>query len=231
MARVDVKGIMNPKLSSTFDRHAAATFDKQLFLNDIVGELDWEFSMDTGVLGFGGTHRWHAQVLGTQSEQSDTWMWGWANEESTIPDNLLACANSLRKLGDDKGISEMTEARLPADELDGHFWAILATGLYKANAYYRGPYEGGAIYLLIKDTQYVQQVDNPLVRLATVFPQAISTYAISNHKHALTGHAEFLGLSVQPQGNATVVADSQGKQLSAEFDDQNRLTNLSGDVS
>ena len=222
---------MNPKLSSTFDQHAAATFDKQSFLNDVVGELDWEFTMDTGVLGFGGLHRWRAQFLGTQAEQSGTWMWGWANEASAIPDKLLACANSLRKLGADKDISEMTQGRLSADELDGHFWSILATGLCKANAYYRGPYEGGAIYLLIKDTNYVQQVDHPLARLATVFPQAISTYTIGNHRHALTGHAEFLGLSVQPNGNAIIVADSQGKQLSAEFDDQNRLTDLSGNVS
>ena len=222
---------MNPKLTTTYDKHAAATFDKQSYLNDIVGALDWEFDMDTGLLGFGGTHEWLAQVLGTESEQSGTWLWGWANDASGIPDNLLACANSLRKLGTDSAIPELTEPQVPADELDGHFWSILATGLCRANAYYRGPYDGGAVYLLIKDANYRHTLDHPLVRLASVFPQAISTYPISNHKHALKGHAEFLGLSVQPQENATIIADSQGGQLSAEFDGQNRLTSLSGDVS
>jgi hypothetical protein len=227
---VDGAFMMNPILITAFDRHAAATFDKQSYLDDLVGKLGrWDFDMERGVLSFGGQkHQWKVQLLGTQSDQSGTWLWAWGNEASEIPKDLLAAANSLRNLGADKGISELCTAKLPTDKRDGHFWAILATGLCKANAYYRAPYEGGAVFLLIKDTTYQRQIVDPLCRLLSVFPQAISTFEISNHKHALAGHAEYQGLSVQPQGDVVLIADSHGKRLLAKFDDHNRLVELSG---
>jgi hypothetical protein len=222
---------MNPKLLAAFDQHAAATFDKQSCLNELVGELDWQFEMDSGLLSFGDRHQWQAQILGTQSDESGTWLWAWANEASGIPENLLVAANALRKLGTAKGIAELTEAQLPADEYDGHFWSILATGVCKADAYYRGPYEGGAVFLLIEDPAFDRQVDNPLLRFATIMPQAVSAYPISNHKRAVAGYADFLGLTAEAQGDTVVVADGSGNQLTAEFDGQNRLTKLAGELS
>ncbi len=222
---------MNPKLLAAFNKHVAATFDKQLFLDDTVGELDgWEFDMETGILDFGGEHQWNAQVLGTESEESGTWLWAWANEGSQIPDEVLVAAKSLRKLGEDNGLDELCMARLPVDQYDGHFWSTIATGLCKADAYYRGSYEGGAVFLLIKDDRYYREIADPLGRLRIVFLQAISTYTIGNQKDALLGHVEFLGLSIEMQGEGVLIKDNNGNQLVAEFDDKSRLTSLAGTI-
>jgi Family of unknown function (DUF6882) len=222
---------MNPKLIATLNKHAAATFDKQLHLQELVGDLPWSYDLETGLLGFGDAYQWQTQVLGSQSDATGTWLWGWANEASGIPPSLLADVNSLRKLGAEKAISELCEPKLATDECDGHAWSILATGLCRAPAYYRGAYDGGALYVLIKDPNYPRKIDRPLLRLATVFPQAISTYEISDHKLALVGHAELLGLSFEQKGNDIVVANDRGQKLTARFDDQHRLTKLEGAVS
>ncbi len=222
---------MNPKLLAAFDQHAAATFDKQSFLNDIVGSLDWQFDMEAGILSFGKKYQWNVQVLGTESEESSSWLWAWGNEASGIPDRLLEAANSLRQLGADQGLSELCDSQLPTDEYDGHFWSVLATGLCHGDAYYRGPYEGGAVFLVIKDSRYGREIAEPLARLGSVFPQAISTYAIGNHKNALVGHAGFLGLAVREEADGVHITDKDGNELLAQFDDRNRLASLAGKLS
>jgi hypothetical protein len=220
---------MNPKLLALFDKHASATFDKQSSLNDMIGDLDWEFGMETGTLRFGNKYRWKAQVLGTQSEQSGTWLWAWGNKACGIPEKLLDASNLLRKLGKDDDIPELCETQLPvADQFDGHFWATLATGLCRANAYFRGPYKGGAVFLLIQDADYPRDVSNPLGRLLNHFSQSLITYNINDHKQALLGHADWLGLSVQSQTNDVIIQDDAGNSLVAKFDDQSRLTLLTG---
>jgi hypothetical protein len=100
-----------------------------------------------------------------------------------------------------------------------------------ANAYFRGEYEGGAVYLLIKDESYRQRVtNNPVARLLSVFPNSISTYEISDHREALKGYADFLGLSVESRADAIRINDATGKNYAtATFDESGRLTNLAGD--
>ena len=222
---------MNAKILATFDRHAAATFDKQLYLADLVGVSHrWDFDMASGMLSFDGKHRWKVQMLGSQSDRSGTWLWAWANEASDIPPGLLTSVNALRKLGTERSYDELCQPNLPADKHDGHFWAVLATGLCKAKAYYRGVYEGGAVFLMITDRTFPWHIDDPLARLASVFPQAISSLAIANHREALLGHAQLLGLTVTQQQRTALVADASGNHWTAQFDQRNRLARLSGSV-
>ena len=51
-------------------RHAAASFDKQRHLADLIHSLDWHFDMERGLLSFGDRYQWHAHVLGTESEEN-----------------------------------------------------------------------------------------------------------------------------------------------------------------
>lgn len=222
---------MNPRLQALFDTHASAVFDKQSALNDRVGRLDWNFDTGTGILRFGDKYQWKAQVLGTESGVSGTWLWAWGNKASHIPENLLEASRSLRQLGADNGISELSSPQIRLDDgFGGHFWAILATGLCKANAYFRGPYKGGAAFLLIKDADYPEEAGDPLGRLRSMFPQAVCAYNIGDHRRALLGHAESLGLPVQSQADCVSIKDGAGNCLVAKFDDAARLTEITGKI-
>ena len=76
---------MHPKLSHLFSLYAASTLDKQRTLMDLIGEKHrWDFDMKSGEIAFNGKHKFPVQIIGTESHQSNTWLWAWANAESGI---------------------------------------------------------------------------------------------------------------------------------------------------
>ncbi len=145
-----------------------------------------------------------------------------------VPEPLLQSAWQLRAAGEKHGVAELTHAKHPLDPYDGHFWSILATGLCRAQAYYRGPYDGGSIFLLILDKDYPITVENPLQRLASLLPQALEAYPIVDHRRALAGHAASLGLKVAGDARCVDVTDSERGSLRATFDVRGRLTEIAG---
>lgn len=221
---------MHPMLLATFAEHAAATYDKQTYLGDLIGDLPWEFEMETGLLKFGDRYRWRTQIIGTHSERSGLWLWGWANESSGLPDELVLASRSLRALGLQYGIGQLCEVHLPTNRHDGHFWSVIAAGLCSSNAYYCGAYEGGAVFLLIHDPIYRQVIEQPLVRFASLLPKALSTFDITDHRLTVKGYARFLGLELEEVGDRLTVRDGAGRQMVAHFNEHRRLTDLAGDA-
>lgn len=180
-----------------------------------------------GTISFGPECRWHAQLLGTESEASGTWLWAWANDASNIPAYLLTASLTLKSYGEQHGIPELTTPQLPLDQVDPHALALLASGACQANAYYRCPYEGGALYVLIMDENFPKCTDPPLQRIATVFPQAIASLDIPDHEEALCGYLDHYDLGHEHTGNQIIVQDKSGEPvLTATFDARKRLTSL-----
>lgn len=202
------------------------SLDKQIQLADLISELPWHFDTATGLLSFGPRQHWQSQLLGTVSQASNTWLWAWANTASNIPAHLLIASFALKAYGEQHGIPELTTPQLPLDQIDGHTLALLASGICEANAYYRCPYEGGALFVLIMDETFPKCTDPPLQRIATVFPQAIASLEIPDHQLALRGYLDSYGLAHEVVGNQIVVKEGGEPVLTATFDEQNRLTNL-----
>ena len=96
------------------------------------------------------------------------------------------------------------------------------------NIYYRGPYEGGAAFLLIKDAAFPRSRESPLARLGHIFPQAITAFAIADHRLALTSYLDQFGIAYQCVGDAVVVREAGDVVLSAAFDAQRWLVQLEG---
>jgi hypothetical protein len=93
-------------------------------------------------------------------------------------------------------------------DVNGHVLAMIASGVCEADAYYRGPYEGGAAFLLIKDAAFPRRRESPLARLGHVFPQAIAAFAIADHRLALTSYLDQAGIAYQSDGDAVVVREA-----------------------
>lgn len=214
-----------------FFTYAVADFDKQLHLADHIGDLDWQFDMASGLLSFGDRYRWHAQVLGTESDSSGTWLWAWANNASNIPEDLIQASLTMRTFGEQRGIAELVSSQVLLEGIDGHTLAMIASGVCRSNAYYRAPYDGGAAYLLIMDDSFPRNTDEPLSRIATVFPQAIAALEVSNHRLALLSYLASYGILGRTEGSTVIVDDSDKPAMRATFDEQNRLIHLEANLT
>lgn len=228
---------MLSKLSALFLDHAAASLDKQLSLGDMLGEHEWTFDMQSGKITFTSgrllsrvRRTFAAQILGTESEVSNTWLWSWANTQSEIPARMLYAANRLKAKGQNEGIPEFTDPSFPLNTITGHQVAMIASGLLAADCYYRGPYENGAIYVLIKDPSFSRPKYDPRERIAEVFPQLLSAFDIVDHKRALLAYFGFYGLHPAEKGDMVLASSPGGELLLAEFDKTNRLVALTIDT-
>jgi hypothetical protein len=184
------------------------------------------FDLAAGLLSFGDRFQWRVQLLGTEAEETHTWLWAWANDASDIPPGLLRAAAALRILGRLQNIPEFTEAQTALGHTGGHALAMIASGLCRAEAYYRAPYDGGAMFLLIQDDTFPRCQEPPLARVASVFPQAVAALHIPNHRLALAGHLAHYGLDGRDEGDRVVVREGGQPVLTATFDESDRLTKL-----
>jgi hypothetical protein len=218
-------------LHTLFDRYAPAAFDQQLLLEELAGKSAWSLDLSTGILSFGNQFSWRVQVLGTESHMTNTWLWAWANEASLVPPDLLRASLAMRGFGFLHRITEFMESEIPLGAIDGHYLAMIASGVCQANCYYRAPYDGGAVFLLINDSSFPRNQESPIRRICSVFPQAISTLHIQNHRLAFSGYYEHYGLAFESIGNEMAVKQNGETVLTAIFDGQNRLTELKAKIT
>jgi len=217
---------MSFQFGSLFTRFVVPAFDRQLRLFNSIGERSWIIDLKTCLLSFGDKYRWRFQLLGTESEATGTWLWALANTESKIPGYLLVASLTLKAYGEQYGIPELTTPQLPLDQMDSHTLALFASGVCEANAYFRCPYDGGALFVLIMDENFPKCTDQPLQRIATVFPQAIASLEILDHRLAFMCYLDSYKLIHEQHGDKIVVKENDEPMLTATFDEQNRLTNL-----
>lgn len=209
-----------------FLQHVAASYDKQMLLSDLIGGNDWQFDMTAGTLSFGSEHTFRIQLLGTESTHSNTWLWAWANEASGIPANLLVASEQMKNVGRQHAIHEFLHPDWDlTDRLNGHMLSMIASGVCNCNAYYRGPYDGGALFMLIRDPAYWQPVSKPLLRVTTLFPQLVSNIPINDQQTAFRHYLAYYGAQVEEKGSE-MTAQLDKDVITASFDQHRRLTNI-----
>lgn len=219
---------------SLFHQHVAAAFERQLRLGDVLGDRAWNFDMRAGTVSFakegffGKTLPFAAQILGTESESSSTWLWAWANARSEIPEGLLRTALRLRELGEAQGIPELVREKLPLEELDGHQVGLVASGLHGKGAYYRCPYDGGAMFVQFPDA-VLPKVEYPGIRVAAVFPQVLDVFEqLTDHRSALRGLLLALDFTLSEDTGTRLVGTVGKATVTATFDGHGRMTELEG---
>lgn len=222
---------MSPEFEAAYLRHAALSFDKQLNLAKVIGTRNWNFSMDSGHLTFAKqgffdkNFVFEAQILGSAAKGTSSWRWAWANDG--VPDKLNRASLLLREKG---GIPEFSEPEFPIDfsEADDHRIALTGSGvlasLFGCDAYYRGPYEGGAAFFLLRDPR-LHLAPPDAIHISTFFPQLISSMALSNHRTVFLSYLEQQGLEAQIE-NEAVRVEIGASSLVANFDDLNRLADM-----
>jgi hypothetical protein len=229
---------MTSPFDDLFLKHGAAAYDKQIYLQAQFGKTGWAFDLNSGVLAFRRPHAGPLQlsvhVLGTESEETKTWLWAWAND-SAVPPTLMTSALQLKQIGVAKGIPEFTAPEWPiTPDVNPPRISLVASGMLRASAYFRAPYPKGAAYLLIKDPKYKRSVTKPIQRIAKAFPLFLAKHFVSDQRAAYLSYLKFYRLDVEERDHEVIATTKVARgaialgqqQLVAEFDARNRLTNL-----
>lgn len=210
-----------------FEQYAGIGFEKQYSLAEVIGDNDWSMDMEMGTISFGEIEM-PIQVLGTYSNHSATWLWGWANEASNIPTNLLQQANELKKLGEEYNIEFLTKEEYKIEPTDAHALGIIASGKFGSSAYYAGDF-GDGIVLVTVESPLVDDVEyNEQTRILEVFPQIISIFGI-NHRRTLKNYLENKGYTTEEKEDL-IKASKNNNTIIATFDENDRLAKLNGEL-
>ena len=134
----------------------------------------------------------------------------------------------MKALGEQHRIDEFTQPQVPLGEITSHIFALIASGVCRADAYFRGPYVGGAAFLLFKAGTLPSNPVSPLIRITRVLPEAISSLEIPNHKLAFLGYLDSSHLVGEAEGNTVVVKEDGKLVLTATFDERQRSDRTGG---
>jgi hypothetical protein len=195
------------KFSEMFDESALSTMAKQHRLAELIGEDDWNLDVQQALLSFSPSNiSFDVQLLGTHSEVSNTWLWADANVGGDLlPVSLEMCRRARkagRELGqtcfiDDKHVYIDQFGEPTADTL-----AMVSSHLVGADAYYRCPYEDGALYVAIQDARFRDTPDLDLKSFIEVYQRL--QWLPGNTKHQLVAYANELGLPLLKAEHAAV---------------------------
>jgi hypothetical protein len=217
------------KIMEYLERYALISLEKQEKFDRLIGGHTMELDVDTGAIRFSNGLTVPFQVLGTESGNTLTWLWAWSDEQPDIPVHLLASAFQLKDWGETHDVQEFCSPSVDLSRADGQIISLIASEVCKSSCYYRDPYEGGAIYVLVSDKSIDAQPPFDLAGLSRKLSDLISLYEF-NHRNALLSYFRIKGLSPVETGSTVTCGLGSGEQLSAEFDDSGRLTLLNGEM-
>jgi hypothetical protein len=206
-------------------QHIASSMLKQYALSEFLGNHNWNVDMRTGTVDFGGGRVYPIQIIGTESEINGTWLWAWANKASGIPEPLLACANSLRELGTQAGIAELTTSQIELGDVDGHLLTMLACGVCNADVYYAGGYEGGAAFFLIHQSPLSgQPIVSPMEQI-NLISSVISNFDI-NHRLMARSFLQQQGYTLTESADQLVATSADSQGITVRFDNLGRISGM-----
>jgi hypothetical protein len=210
-------------------QHVGSAFARQLAFADLLGERNWSLTVSEGVATFGSDLRFPVQLLGTEADGDGTWLWAWANEASNLPEKVLVACHKLRELGEREGIPELQERTISLDQASGHCVSSVASGIIGKCCYYRGPYDGGALFFLVCGPPEAVLQKVPAERAVTVIAEVISNFDV-NHRAMAQSFLQSQGFSVTANAGE-LVATRGSDQITLSFDSQNRVTNIGGKLA
>jgi len=216
------------ELISYFERYALISLEKQARLFSFLGEHILELDLDAGLARFDSNRAYPYQVLGTESENSLTWLWAWADEQTEVPENLLVSAIQLRSWGEKEGLPEFTIPSLDLDRADGTMLSLIASEVCSASGYYRDHYEGGSLFLLLDGIALDNQQGFDRQGLIRQLADLASRYDF-DHRSALLSYLLAKEIPSTETGGALGAELATGERLIAEFDPAGRVRTINGE--
>jgi hypothetical protein len=132
-------------LTLACSREIGAALLRQEALVHLLHDLPWNLDLETGTITFGpGTHVFPVGLLGSESDSDKSWLWAWAN----LAENVDLLVWPQFNVPSDAGALPM---------------AMVFGGLAGDLPVYRGPYDGGAVFLTLHDVPINVEELSPVV--------------------------------------------------------------------
>jgi len=215
-------------LKPYFERYALASLEKQARLFSFLGEHIMDLDLDAGTARFSDSLVFPFQALGTESDNSLTWLWAWAEEQTEIPPKLLASALELRAWGEKEGLEELILPAVDLDRADGTMLSLIASEICKASGYYRDPYEGGTLFLLLSGIALDDQLVFDRRGLVRQLADLASSYDF-NHRNALLSYFRARAIPATNAGDTISAELVNGERLVAVFDAAGQVRTINGE--
>jgi hypothetical protein len=132
----------NERMKSEFGISEYPRYDWDQWRGELV------FSRD-GIPGVVG----RIQFVGSVSTRSNTWLWAWANSSYVEP--VRQASLRVREYGERAGVPKFTEAKWPAEEVDGWEMTAVTARFVGAKGGYRTPGDEGFTYMVLTDLSQV----------------------------------------------------------------------------
>jgi hypothetical protein len=213
-------------LDSLLLEHVASSMEKQMAFADFISGRDWRYDKMAGILSFGYDLRFRVQALGTESYVKNTWMWAWANESSHIPEFQLCASKTMHACGKERQIEELISPLLElSNTVNGHYLATIASGVCRSGGYFRGPYEGGALFMLIDERDFPPRRGGATpLQITRTFMETVQIYELSNHRTAFKHYLEYHNAGVAEEGSMVTGVLGNMEMVRAEFLPDGRIS-------
>ena len=91
-----------------FEKTVFVSLEKQNGLFRRLGEHILDLDLDTGLARFSADAAFPFQLLGTESDNTLTWLWAWAEEQPEVSEDLLRSSRDLKAWGAREAVPEFT---------------------------------------------------------------------------------------------------------------------------
>ncbi|MEK6744114.1 MAG: DUF6882 domain-containing protein [Nitrospirota bacterium] len=215
------------KLISYFEKIALVTLEKQNGLIIRLGEHILELDHDRGMARFNADIAYPFQLLGTESDNSLTWLWAWADEQPEVSEGLLRSARELKAWGAREGVTEFTTPAVDLNRADGSILSLIATGVCAASGYYRDPYDGGTLFILLYGADNGQPPVFDRMGLVHALSDLVSRYDF-DHRNTLLSYFTMKNLPFSDTGDTVNAELAGGERFVAMFDRAGRVITING---
>jgi hypothetical protein len=214
-------------LTMYLEKYALASLEKQEKLAGLIGEHIVDIDNESGMVRFSDAHEFPFQVLGTESDNTLTWLWAWADEQMEMSPDLLRSSLQMKAWGANNNVAECTLPSVDLVKADGRVLSLIASGVCEAGCFYRDDYDGGAAFLLLFGKEIDRQPALDAAGLVRQFSDLIALNEL-NHRKALLSYLRLKSLPCKEQGPIITFELESAEQMSAEFGPDGALKSING---
>ena len=146
----------------------------------VVKNQDWYVDFPKQYISF-GDKKYPIQFIGTESNVSNTWLWGWKNVNN-FSDSLIEFAKATKKKGVKWNLEPLTTPEFDLNEtFNGHNLSIVSCAISdKKMCYYRCVHDKGAVFVAFSDIP--NEVFEPIeIQLfAAIVAQCLQRYYVDH---------------------------------------------------
>jgi len=203
-------------INEYFEQCALLSLEKQEKFDRLTGEHFAEFDLDAGILKINNDLALPFQVLGTQSDNTLTWLWAWSEEHADVQPDQITAALQLKEWGLKNNIEEFCIPEVDIERADGMKISLIAAEVCKASCYYRDAYEGGSAYVLLSGAGIDRQPPFELSGFLRAFTDLASRYDL-NHRNMVQFYLRKKGLPFVEDGAMIIGKLESGEEIRMEF--------------